>query len=918
MSGLAHLFNSTLVDRAFLSKISGSAVLSDMEMWDLLRYCDGAAFRRVVPMFNPDHYQSQIGGRPRDNSELLSHYIEFGVAAWLMPHPLIDPLYVGLLRPDVFAKTPTIENVIDLLEHDLTDPSPFFSLRYYRSMAGVPPKQSSLLHFLQEGASRGLMPCAFLDPIAYRRKYSDVPADNLDAILHFIAIGDAEERHPGRPFPEDKTGSWKLRTAKSDGGPLRDYLAVRRFETDPETGAQDTPHSFEGPPFAEWNIELDEDSWIRSAERLRTRLAANADDPIAAFRENEISFIGFLENDPETVFRLLEFSEADSPDLDILIPFYNEFEHTVACLRSIQLSKVSFSYRVILLDDASPNADVFRFKSVPGLTVVRNTTNLHFLRSCNHGYTFCTAPLLLLLNNDTQLAQDGLEIMVSALQDDLGVGAVGPKILYPNGRLQESGCVLRADGTTQMIGVGDDPSRSRYRFPRAVDYISGACLIARRELIGPTLFDEVYAPAYCEDVDLCLRIRAAGKKILYCPDALLIHHLSASTSKTSRQRRLQLVTRNQATLVGKWSDALFAGSDVRVLSFYLPQFHPIAQNDLWWGKGFTEWTNVSRALPSFVGHYQPHLPADLGFYDLRQVDVMQAQQDLADRYGLSGFVVYYYNFGGIRMLETPLENLMARPDVNFRFCICWANENWTKHWDGGEKEALLTQLYDEATLSSICDDAVRYAADPRAIMVDGKPLFLLYRPLLLPDVSAFAAMMRQAFVKAGWPNAYLVYVESMEAISAEISPASIGFDACVEFPPQGIGSPHAGRLQSLKRDWTGHVYSYEETVLTACSRPDVAYPRLPCVFPSWDNTARQPLRGTSFQGASPELFQQYVSQKTTYLHEQFTGGEKLLFINAWNEWAEGAHLEPDRAYGHLWLEAVRNGVAAARFPASAY
>ena len=186
---------------------------------------------------------------------------------------------------------------------------------------------------------------------------------------------------------------------------------------------------------------------------------------------------------------------------------------------------------------------------------------------------------------------------------------------------------------------------------------------------------------------------------------------------------------------------------VRVLAFYLPQFHPTPENDLWWGAGFTEWTNVVKARPSYAGHYQPHLPADLGFYDLRTPDALRRQALLARRYGIEGFCVYYYNFGSRRVLSQPLETVRANPDIPFRWCLCWANENWTKHWDGGEREILLEQSYEQATLDAIIADAVAQAADPRYIRVNGRPLFLVYRPLLLPDPPGFAAQCRAAFAR---------------------------------------------------------------------------------------------------------------------------------------------------------------------------
>jgi hypothetical protein len=446
-----------------------------------------------------------------------------------------------------------------------------------------------------------------------------------------------------------------------------------------------------------------------------------------------------------------------------------------------------------------------------------------------------------------------------------------------------------------------------------VAYASGAALMVRARLAGHVLFDEAYLPAYCEDVDLCLRLIDAGYRIRYLHEAVAVHHLSVSSNRQSVARKMRTIVANQHRLVERWGDLIRRLDRVRVLAFHLPQFHPTPENDLWWGKGFTEWTNVAKAQPSYDGHYQPHLPADLGFYDLRSPEALRAQAELARRYGIEGFCVYYYNFGERRVLSRPLDVVRANPGIPFHWCLCWANENWTRHWDGGEKSILLEQSYDEATLASIVADAVAQAADDRYIRVDGKPLFLVYRPLLLPDAKGFAAMARAAFEAAGFPGLHLAYVESMEAVNAQLRPAGIGFDAAVEFPPHGLAVPAADTRHIVKDGWAGYRYDYPETVAAFVTRPGVPYPRYPAVFPSWDNTPRQPLRGTSFDGASPEAFGAYVEEKIEEVRQFHMGEERLLFVNAWNEWAEGTHLEPDAAFGHRWLEALRDALAGKRW-----
>jgi lipopolysaccharide biosynthesis protein len=371
---------------------------------------------------------------------------------------------------------------------------------------------------------------------------------------------------------------------------------------------------------------------------------------------------------------------------------------------------------------------------------------------------------------------------------------------------------------------------------------------------------------------------------------------------------LQTVTRNQQKLAEKWATLLQDINTTRVIAFYLPQFHSTPENDFHWGQGFTEWTNVAKAAPGYVGHYQPHLPADLGFYDLRVRQTIERQATLGHRYGISGFCIYYYNFGQQRALDRAFEMIVGDQTIPFPYCICWANENWTRHWDGGSREIIFEQQYNDDALYGVLRDAVRYAKDPRYIRVNGKPLFLVYRPMLIPDPHTFAKITRRAFHEAGHGGVHLVYVESMEAATKGLLPADRGFDASVEFPPHGLSAKAEDPVTIIRGDFIGTRYDYEATILADIRRPLPDYKRYPCVFPSWDNTPRQPQRGDSFVNATPEAFQVYVEEKLEYIRRFLVGEERLLFVNAWNEWAEGCHLEPDRKFGHRWLEAIRNAL----------
>jgi lipopolysaccharide biosynthesis protein len=349
---------------------------------------------------------------------------------------------------------------------------------------------------------------------------------------------------------------------------------------------------------------------------------------------------------------------------------------------------------------------------------------------------------------------------------------------------------------------------------------------------------------------------------------------------------------------------------IRPIAIHLPQFHPIPENDEWWGKGFTEWTNVTKARPLFKGHYQPHLPADLGFYDLRLEEARIAQAELAKAFGIYGFCYYHYWFHGRRLLNRPIDGILESGRPDFPFMLCWANGSWTRTWDGNDN-VLIEQTYSpEDDLAHI-----RYLAgvfrDPRYIKVDGKPVFAVCRTESMPDPAATAALWRTEIERAGFPGLYLIRMEMFEA---GYPASAIGFDAAAEFQPDWRN--FTPRIQSaparlfhrlgLKEDpFSLHgVYEYAEIVEKMLSKPPVDYKLFPGITPGWDNSARKNRDGIIFRNSSPQLFHHWL-ETIVRRFTPYSTDENFLFINAWNEWAEGNHLEPDRKWGTAYLEAVK-------------
>lgn len=336
-----------------------------------------------------------------------------------------------------------------------------------------------------------------------------------------------------------------------------------------------------------------------------------------------------------------------------------------------------------------------------------------------------------------------------------------------------------------------------------------------------------------------------------------------------------------------------------LVAFYLPQFHTIPENDEWWGKGFTEWRNVTRALPQFEGHYQPKLPGDLGFYDLRNVEVMHEQARLAREYGISAFCFYFYWFGGKTLLETPLRNWLNDKTIDLKFCLCWANEKWTRTWDGRGDEILIDQKHSPEDDIAFIEYVAEYMRDPRYLRVTGKPVLVVYRPGLLPDACGTARRWREWCGAHGIGELQIVYVESFESPPS----AQYGLDASIVFPPNRHPAKDITAQQLLLNSaFQGEVLDWRTLNVAMPLRAN----RYPGVNPSWDNEARRPGSGRTLFHASPRGYRDWL---VDCIRDSKMDSQQLVFINAWNEWAEGAMLEPDARLGYANLQATRDALA---------
>lgn len=337
---------------------------------------------------------------------------------------------------------------------------------------------------------------------------------------------------------------------------------------------------------------------------------------------------------------------------------------------------------------------------------------------------------------------------------------------------------------------------------------------------------------------------------------------------------------------------------IKPIAFYLPQFHPIPENDAWWGKNFTEWHNVRQATPLFEGHYQPHIPHDtIGYYDLRDKNFLMKQHSIAKRYGIYGFCYYYYFFNGKTLLETPLKIIRSTPAIQTNYCLCWANGNWTRAWYGQNKETLISNSYGIENAKSFIETIAPYFFDDRYIKIDEKPLLLVYEPEGINEIRDYAEVWQQHAHDLGFNG---IYLASVEAMTLGAPPSDYGFDAAVEFAPDWTKTVPVSNRQDTHR-----IFDYKETVKNMLLKPEPPYERFSCVFPSWDNAPRYKKSAISFINSSPGIFKYFLRQAMERTRRRLPTERQFLFINAWNEWGEGCHLEPDERYGYTYLQILK-------------
>lgn len=347
-------------------------------------------------------------------------------------------------------------------------------------------------------------------------------------------------------------------------------------------------------------------------------------------------------------------------------------------------------------------------------------------------------------------------------------------------------------------------------------------------------------------------------------------------------------------------------ADTRIIAYYLTQFHPNIQNDNWWGKGTTEWTNVSKAVPQYPGHYQPRLPGELGYYDLRLRENMQRQIELAKNYGVNTFCFYYYWFDGKRLLERPMNMFLQDKTLDIEFCICWANENWTKRFSGTNTDILMKVGETSESCINFIYNILNVLNDERYYCINEKPVLVIYRPSMIKNTREVLSAWRKIIFEHIQKELYIIAVQEK---GDDHDWCHDGYDAETEFQPKrinNIAKDITEQMGCIRKDFQGAIYDYEDLVrnrkYVICKNTTKKV--YPAVMPMWDNTARRNNKGLIYHGSSPELYGMWLKDAIHTVQQNTKIEDNAVFINAWNEWGEGAYLEPDRYWGYAYLEAT--------------
>ena len=656
---------------------------------------------------------------------------------------------------------------------------------------------------------------------------------------------------------------------------------------------------------------------------------------------------------------------------DVIVCVHNAMTEVDLCIRSI-LKHSTEIQKIIIIDDFSDEKTVrmlelHQKKNPERIYITRTSKQSGYTKAANIGLKISNADIRTLLNSDTIVTANWSTKILSKFRIDKAIGIIGP---LSNAASYQSVPSITATSTQTAINglpEGITPDEINAYCQKTAEslvtpytpLVHGFCMSIRKQCIEAVgYFDEVNFPkGYGEENDFCIRAQDAGFALAIALDTYIYHAKSKSYPSEQRvqlmtdgwnelvkkhgKHRLQhaiktMETHPQLALMRRSVETHFYSKEhtkhslkanvnspsefgtskkLKTIAFYLPQFHPTPENDANWGEGFTEWTNVVKARPRFPEHFQPRLPGKLGFYDLRIPEIMTEQTKLAEKYGISGFCFYYYRFGDKRVLDLPLKSYLNNNEANLPFCYCWANESWTRAWDGKTSDVLFQQDYDEVTLTGYVRDIIQAFSDERYITIEGKPVLIIYQVAELSNPEIIIKDIRRRIKENSGKD---VLIGSVFSHNFKLEMLSF-LDFVVQFPPHRI--PRQTPRVTIKRkdmhpyepEREDYYEAYDEVIKSALKGPSLTKKMWLGVCPDWDNTSRRQRNATTLVGSTPEKFFEWTTKAAQLTREGYATESipaPVLFVNAWNEWAEGAVLEPTEKFGYSYLEAFKRGISA--------
>lgn len=900
-------------------------------------------------LFRADWYQSQAPNVLYEDA--VFHYLTIGWKYLLSPHPLFSPdYYLGNCYPYIECASEPVEHFLTTAPGKFVSPHPDFDIDFYewQLSASGDYGRNPLVHYLTTGWKSGFRPNRGFDPAWYIARYSDVAAAGTEPLTHFLMRGRHEGRAAAPASLRSSRGLRRLSTQTSFVGPSFAFQ---------ESAQQDTRISI--------YIHIPD---VDYADRIASLLAKLTIPYTACVmtsslieRERvEVDFLRYGLNDH------IEYAIAIAEDAT-LAPFLVDGGEPVSCdiclkltgynpadLSTLSKSAMDRIQDDMLADPAQVHAIVaaFQASSALGLVLPQYSSDLlsdpYASRNVNG-----LRPMLNTLEADID-GDNFLDFAGGGMfwfrASALALNSIQKTALKAEARrhlrdVDNSGRLLEPMAPLVCCLNGlqwtfAPRAYDRYRLPddEQVEHVR------RSGLFDESFYCATYADVAMAGVDPVRHWTLTGFKEGRDPSPTFstryynqsrrlsadahvnpIIHLTVSGEPKSNlsgnepHRRMPSMSFNvgdtyrnvyeSKTYSGETFPLLRSGS-VKVLAFYLPQFHPFPENDKFWGKGFTEWTNTSKARPMFDSHHQPRLPGELGFYDTRLKETLVRQAQLARQYGVYGFCLHHYFFSGKAVMRAPFDIILANPDIDLKFCLHWANEPWTVRFDGlsDQKGVLLEQRHEPDDDIAFFRDIEPALRDPRYIHVDGRPLLIIYRPALFPDMKATIERWKLCCIEAGLPRLYCATMHTV--FEGEIDPTSYGLDAAVEFPPHMTNVPNVvDRVELYDAELSAGLYDYVSVMDQSLAKAVPDYPFFRGAMLEWDCSARRAAFG-AYINYSPERYEKWLTGLCKQATEGRPGAERLVFVNAWNEWAEGTYLEPDRRFGYAALQATANALNA--------